>query len=424
MHLCCGNRPPLQTLPLLLTGVLAWVLSTLVSLPALAATAVPVNTASVKTESAALNVRIGYLELLQERPPLLSNVLPEPEDSGLQGARLGIEDNNAGGRFLGQHYQLLESRSTELAGLLEQARQWHDQGIGLLIVNLPAEPLRQLSTLFSADEILLFNIGAPDNALRTGPCLSNSLHSLPSRAMLTDALAQWMASKKLNDWLLIQGQRPADMAYAASLRRSARRFGSRILETKTWTFDTDLRRSAQTEVPLFTQGPDYDALVVADELGDFGEYLLYNSWLPRPVVGTQGLTAVGWHRVVEQWGAAQLQSRFQQSAGRWMNGSDYAGWIALRSIGEGIAALNDPDPLRLRQQLLSEPFQLAGYLGRKLSYRTWNGQLRRPIPLIHPRALVSQSPQPGFLHPHNDLDTLGFDQAESQCQDLISGAVR
>ncbi|MFT6913753.1 MAG: ABC transporter substrate binding protein (PQQ-dependent alcohol dehydrogenase system) [Motiliproteus sp.] len=420
MHLCCGDRPRLQTLALLL----ACLLSAAVSLPATAATTTSAKTLAAKEDSATLNVKIGYLELLQERPPLLSNVLPEPEDSGLQGARLGIEDNNAGGRFIDQHFQLLESRSTELPKLLEQARQWNDQGIGLLIVNLPAEPLRKLSALFGADEILLFNIGAPDNALRTGACLSNSLHSLPSRAMLTDALAQWLVGKKLNDWLLIQGQRPADLAYAASLHRSARRFGGRILESRTWSFDTDLRRSAQTEVPLFTQGPDYDVLVVADELGDFGEYLLYNGWLPRPVVGTQGLTATGWHRVVEQWGAAQLQSRFEQSAGRWMNGSDYAGWIALRSIGEGIAAINDPHPRRLRQQLLSEQFQLAGYLGRKLSYRTWNGQLRRPIPLIHPRALVSQSPQPGFLHPNNDLDTLGFDQPESQCQNLISGAVR
>ena len=66
---------------------------------------------------------MGYLELLQERPPLLSNVLPEPEDSGLQGARLGISDNNAGGRFLGQRFELLEFRDGSVEALLEQADQ-------------------------------------------------------------------------------------------------------------------------------------------------------------------------------------------------------------------------------------------------------------------------------------------------------------
>tara|TARA_R110002095_G_scaffold145253_4_gene125689 strand:- start:3629 stop:4918 length:1290 start_codon:yes stop_codon:yes gene_type:complete len=381
------------------------------------------NTALVN-RSPEMLIQIGYLELIQPRPPLLSNVISEPLDAALQGTRLGINDNNAGGRFLGQHYQLLEQRSSQLAALLQQAREWHSQGIQLLIVNLPAEALVQLSDQFSAEEVLLFNVGAADNALRTGRCLGNSLHTLPSRAMLTDALGQWMASKKLKDWFLVQGSQPQDLAYGESLRRSAKRFGSRIVETKAWRFDTDLRRAAQAEVPLFTQGPDYDALVVADELGDFGEYLLYNSWLPRPVVGTQGLTPVGWHRVVEQWGAAQLQSRFEQLSGRWMNSRDYAGWVAVRSIGEAVAILNLDDPLSLRQHLLSEQFQLAGYKGRKLSYRAWNGQLRQPIPLVHPRALVSQSPQQGFLHPRSELDTLGFDQSESRCQNLISGAVR
>ena len=198
-----------------------------------------------------------------------------------------------------------------------------------------------------------------------------------------------------------------------------------IVDKKRWSFDTDLRRSAQREVPLFTQVGDYDAVVVADELGDFGEFLLYNTWLPRPVVGTQGLTPVAWHRVVEQWGAAQLQRRFDKQARRWMNSTDYAAWAALRSIGEAVATLNKTEPCNgIRQHLLSEKFQLAGFKGRKLSYRPWNGQLRQPISLVHPRALVSQSPQEGFLHPQTELDTLGFDRPESQCQNLLAGVSR
>ncbi|MEH6473943.1 MAG: ABC transporter substrate-binding protein [Halopseudomonas sp.] len=379
------------------------------------------TTASAAT-TVELSIKIGYLEWIQPRPPLLSNVLPEPEDSGLQGARLGLQDNNAGGRFLGHRYQLLEHRSEQLQPLLDQAAQWQRDGVQLLIVNLPADALLQLANPFTDQQLLLFNIGAPDNALRRQQCLSNTLHTLPSRAMLTDALAQWMTSKKLKNWLLVHGQ--ADLDYTASLRRSAKRFGSRIVETKAWSFNTDLRRAAQREVPLFTQGHDYDAVVVADELGDFGEYLLYNTWQPRPVVGTQGLTPVAWHRVVEQWGAAQLQRRFQTLAKRWMNSTDYAGWVALRSIGEAVSALNQTDAQALRQHLLSEQFQLAGFKGRKLSYRPWNGQLRQPIPLVHPRALVSQSPQEGFLHPLSELDTLGFDRAESHCQNLIAGVTK
>ncbi|MEH6650580.1 MAG: ABC transporter substrate-binding protein [Motiliproteus sp.] len=371
-----------------------------------------------------LTLTVGYLELIQHRPPLLSNVLPEPEDSGLQGAQLGLSDNNAGGRFLGQKFVLEPFRSDSIEALQQTAKQWHQQGITTFVVNLPAAELRQLAASFKPGEALLFNIGSSSNALRNQQCLSNVLHTLPSRAMLTDALAQWLSARRLKEWFLIHGQRPGDLAYRDSLKRSAKRFGGKIVAQKPWSFDTDLRRVAQREVPLFTQGEDYDTIVVADELGDFGEFILYNTWLPRPVVGTQGLTAVGWHRVVEQWGAAQLQSRFDKQAKRWMNSTDYAAWIALRSVGEALAQQGKTDAKSLQQLLLSEQFQLAGFKGRKLSYRSWNGQLRQPIALVHPRALVSQSPQQGFLHPRTELDTLGFDQPESQCQNLLDGVNR
>lgn len=366
-------------------------------------------------------VRIGYLELQQERPPLLSNILPDPEDSGLQGARLGISDNNAGGRFSGLAYELQEFVSSDRAAVLQTASDWAAQGLQYLLVNLPAEDLVALSQQLANQPVLIFNVGSSDNPLRSRQCLNNVLHTLPSRAMLTDALAQWLIYKKLKRWLLIVGTRPGDQAYAESVKRSAKRFGAKIVAEKQWTFDSDLRRSAQTEVPLFTQTAEYDAVVVADEPGDFGEFVLYNTWYPRPVVGTQGLTPVGWHRVVEQWGAAQLQNRFDRQAKRWMNSIDYAAWAAARSVGEALALGADDSSSAVRQQLLGEQFQLAGFKGRALTYRPWNGQLRQPIPLVHPRALVSQSPQEGYLHPVTELDTLGFDKPESQCR-LIPGA--
>jgi len=55
-----------------------------------------------------LAVPIVWLELQQDRPPTLSNLDPIPEDEGLAGARLGLADNAAGGRFLGHDYSLEE----------------------------------------------------------------------------------------------------------------------------------------------------------------------------------------------------------------------------------------------------------------------------------------------------------------------------
>jgi ABC transporter substrate binding protein (PQQ-dependent alcohol dehydrogenase system) len=60
-------------------------------------------------------------------------------------------------------------------------------------------------------------------------------------------------------------------------------------------------------------------------------------------------------------------------------------------------------------------FDLAGFKGAKLTFRDWDGQLRQPVLLADDRSLVSVSPQPGFLHPDTELDTLGIDRPETKC---------
>lgn len=368
---------------------------------------------------AELQVRIGYLAYVPETGPLLSNVIPEPEDAGRRGAELAIGDSNSTGRFLKHAYSLDVAERDDGASLLVAADELHKQGVRLFVVNAPASSLRQLSQ--ALPDSLLFNAGSADDRLRQSECLSNVLHTLPSRAMLADALAQFLAVRKWTRWLLISGPSEDDAAYAAALKRAAKRFGHKIVAEKAWSFDNDQRRSAQAEMPLFTQTAEYDVVLVADERGDFGEYLPYQTWYPRPVAGTQGLTPTGWHKTVETYGAAQLQKRFEAHAGRWMNDRDFAAWIAVRSIASAVSKLRQSDAAAIRELALSDQLPLDGFKGRKLSFRSWNGQLRQPIPLVQPRALVSNSPQDGFLHPTSELDSLGYDQPEVAC-DLAAAA--
>jgi ABC transporter substrate binding protein (PQQ-dependent alcohol dehydrogenase system) len=361
-----------------------------------------------------LQVRIGYLGYRPDPGPLLSNVIVEPADAGLRGAELAIIDSNSTGRFLKQDYRLESASVDSPEALLQAARAQHEQGLRLFVVNAPAVSLRQLSA--ALPDSLLFNAGSPDDSLRTTDCLGNVLHSLPDRAMLADALVQFSVVRKWQKALLIVGQTPEDQAYANALRRAMKRFGLKTVAEKTWQFDNDQRRSAQADMPLFTQTTEYDVVLVADERGDFGEYLPYQTWYPRPVAGTQGLTPTGWHKTVETYGAAQLQKRFEALAGRWMNDRDFAAWIAVRSVASAVSKLRQADPIAIRQLALSDQLPLDGFKGRKLSYRPWNGQLRQPIPLVQPRALVSTSPQDGFLHPSNEMDSLGYDQPEVSCR--------
>lgn len=391
--------------------------SSMIAATALGLMALPWNGFVFAADKEPNEVRIAYLTQEIERPPALSNLawLRPPADDGVQGARLGIDDNNTTGRFTKQHF-VLEEQTIPLDGDVTAAvAELAADGHRFLVVNLQAPALDAVLSATGTEDLLIFNAGAPDDRFRNDDCRSFLLHTLPSRAMLADALAQYLVKRKWTDWFLITGGEPGDTLFANAIRRAAKRFGGTIVAEKAWTFSHDARRMAQAEVPLFTQGEDYDVVVVADEAGLFGDILMYSTWDPRPVVGTQGLVPTAWDRTVEQWGATQLQNRFAAKAGRGMTAKDYAAWAAVRSIGEAATRVSSTDFAAIAGYIRGETFELAAFKGRSLSYRPWNGQLRQPIPLTAARALVTLSPQEGFLHQHTELDTLGYDAPETRC---------
>ncbi len=361
-------------------------------------------------------VRIAYLSQVLEPPPKLSNLDLPPEDEGVQGGHLAIKDNNTTGRFMKQAFALYDVSVPPKGDALAAFKELLTQGHRFIILNVSAERLVEFADLPEARNVLIFNAAAPDDALRNEMCRTNVLHVRPSRAMLADALAQYLMTKRWREWFLVIGRREGDRLYAAAVRRAAKRFGAKIVAEKTWAFGPDTRRTAQSEVPVFTQGVDYDILVVADEIGEFGEYLAYRTWEPRPIAGTQGLTATSWHRTHERWGAAQLQSRFRKMTGRHMTPLDYGVWAPIRAIGEAATRTRSTDFDRMVAYIKGPEFELAGFKGQKLTFRNWNGQLRQPVLLAAPKALVSVSPQQGFLHQRSLLDTLGYDEPESACR--------
>jgi len=366
--------------------------------------------------AAELTIEIGYLGQVREREPVLSNLVAWPDDEGEPGALLAIEDNNTTGKFLKHQYELDVQRMTVDDDVVAAASNMLSGGPKLLVLNVTAESMKKIAALPEAADDLLFNAGSSARVLRGEGCQANVLHTLPSRAMYADALMQFFNKRKWTDLFLLAGNRPGDVAYADALRSSARKFGLKIRHDKQWLVDADIRRNASSEVPVLTQERKYDVLLVTDEDQDFSNYLLYHTWLPRPVAGSAGLRAVAWDRVVEQWGAAQLQSRWSEISDREMRGVDYAAWAAVRSIGEAVTRTQSTDVATLRTYLLGPDFSLAGFKGAKLSYRSWNGQLRQPIPLVHANAVVAQAPIEGFLHRVTELDTLGLDEPESTCQ--------
>ncbi len=368
------------------------------------------------TAGAEIPVTVTYLEHQVERPPTLSNLDPVPADLALAGARLGLADNATTGGFLGHRYELKTSLVPPSGDVAAAARAALAES-PILVVNVPAESLLAVADLPEAAAALIFNTAARETGLRDRDCRANVLHTIASDAMRADALAQFMKKRRWTDWALVEGPRQADLDFAKALRASARKFGLKIVDEKRWDIGADIRRNATQEVPLFTQPlADHDLLVITDEAGDFARYFLFNTARPRPVAGSEGLRPVTWSPVVEQWGAAQLQNRFRDLAGRAMRSEDYAAWAALRTLGEAVTRTGSNDPAVLRAFIFSQDFGLAGQKGRPLSYRSWNGQLRQPMPLVHGRAVAAVAPIEGFLHQRTEMDSLGLDKPQSACR--------
>lgn len=372
--------------------------------------------AACATSAAALELRIDMVEREVVPPPILSNLIAPPADLAHAGARLGLADIAATGRFMGDSFTLTETRIAPGDDLRPAVEALLADGARLILVKAPDDDLLALADLAAPAGALVFNVAAPADDLRGADCRANLLHTTPSLAMRADALAQFALKKRWTRLVMLQGPNPEDAAFADALRGAITKFGLSLAAEKAWAFDADMRRVASEEIPAFTQDlPEHDLLLVADERGDFGRYIPYNTWVPRPVAGSEGIMPLGFSGAVENWGAAQLQTRFRDQAGREMQAADFAAWAAAAAIGEAVTRTRSTDPDELRAFLLSDAFRLAGFLGTPLSFRSWDGQMRQPVPLVTERAVVVTAPLEGFLHEFSELDTLGQDRPGSTC---------
>ena len=368
-----------------------------------------------------VQIGVGYLGVAGTRSTL-SLVEQPAENDGVAGARLAIEDNNTTGKFLNQRFALEERRVKEGEDAVQAATDLAAHN-GFIIADLPADTLLKVADALRDRGTLLFNAGAIDERLREADCRANIIHTAPTRSMLADALGQYLVWKQWKRWLLVVGSHDADKLFADALRRTAIRFGAKIVQERIFEDTGGARRTdsgvtlIQRQMPVFTQqAPAYDVLVAADESEVFGAYLPYRTWDPRPVAGSAGLVPRSWDAAQDQWGATQMQNRFMKLNSRRMTALDMQAWTAVRMVGEGTSRTNSGDVKKVTEFIKGPDFSVAAFKGTKLTLRDWNLQLRQPILLVDGRMVVSVSPQEGFLHQVSELDTLGYDRPESKCK--------
>lgn len=366
-------------------------------------------------------VKIGFLRTY-ERTLALSALDIPPEDIGIAGANVAIDDNNTTGSFMGQRFTLDTVTLAPGEDVMAPAKKMLADGIHYIVTDLSPADTLAVADLAETEDALVLNAGATDDRLRNDDCRANLLHTAPSRAMLTDGLAQYLMWKQWREWALVEGEHENDQLFAEALKRSATKFGAQIVAEKTFEDRGGARATdsgqalVQRQIPVFLQDlPDHDVVIVADESEVFGTYVPWRTWVPRPVAGTAGLVPGSWHPASEQWGGAQIQNRFEDASGRRMESKDMQVWTAIRVIGEAASRTNSTEPEKLDSFIKSPDFTVAAFKGQRLTFRDWNWQLRQPVLLGTESSVVTSSPQEGFLHQVSELDTLGYDRPESTC---------
>jgi ABC transporter substrate binding protein (PQQ-dependent alcohol dehydrogenase system) len=334
------------------------------------------------------------------------------------GAKVAVDEAQALSRALKIDFALERvtvPSADAVAPAIMQARE--ARGIQFFIIDAPAEAFRPLAQAVKGRDILLFNATAPEDWLRRELCAPEVVHTLPSLAMTTDGLVQYLVSRKWRDILLLYGPEPADAAMTKAFESSVKKFGARIVGTREFKVGTDPREREKNNPLLLTAlNRDYDVIFIADDAFDFARQLPYQTVRARPVVGAIGLEPVVWHWTWERHGGPQINSRFQKaSGGRHMDSQDWAAWIAVKMVVQATLRTRSADFAKQREFILSGN-GFDGYKGLAVSVRPWDQQLRQAVFLATPNAVVASAPVEGFLHRTNTLDTLGDDEQETPCK--------
>jgi ABC transporter substrate binding protein (PQQ-dependent alcohol dehydrogenase system) len=233
--------------------------------------------------------------------------------------------------------------------------------------------------------------------------------------MRTDAVTQFLVSRKWRDILVLEGPLPGDAEMVKALTRSVQKFGARIVANQHFKAGTDPREREQNNPALLTaMRSNYDAVFIADEAFDFARQVPYHTVLPRPVVGSIDLEPEAWHWTWEHNGAPQVNSRFdKKSGGRRMESTDWAAWIAVKMVVQAALRTRSADFATQRDFIFGAGFD--GDKGLPVSVRPWDHQVRQAVLLTAPYMVVASAPLEGFLHRVNELDTLGDDEPETPC---------
>ena len=334
----------------------------------------------------------------------------------LAGAKLGLKDIKPFQRMAKVKFKLMDMRIKNIDTAADEIlNHIHKNNIKIVLLDFPASELINIVNKISDLNIAVINISSKNNELRSFNCNKNLFHTIPSERMLTDSLAQYLSDKKWRKVLILTGPLEIDKSKSVSFIESAKQFGLKIVDNKSFLLGNDPRARDQNDLDFLTGSAKYDAVYISDTHGEFSYKVPFATHIPSAVLGSSGLTPRAWHWSYLRHGAPQVHGRFERMNKRRMTEEDWAAWVGMRAIAEALVRFKNNENFSFQDAFVSEEFKLDGSKGPVLNFRKWNRQLRQPIMLSTDNWVTSIAPLESFVHRVNNLDTIGIDSKTSKC---------
>jgi len=334
----------------------------------------------------------------------------------LAGAKLGLKDIKPFQRMAKVKFKLMDMRIKNIDSAADDIlNHINKNNIRIVLLDFPAPELLNIVNKISNLNIAVINVSSKNNELRSFNCHKNLFHTIPSERMLTDSLAQYLSDKKWRKVLILTGPLEIDKSKSASFIESAKQFGLKIVDNRSFLLGNDPRARDQNDLDFLTGSAKYDAVYISDTHREFSYKVPFATHIPSTVLGSSGLTPRAWHWSYLRHGAPQVHGRFERMNKRRMTEEDWAAWVGMRAIAEALVRFKNNENFSFQDAFVSEEFKLDGSKGPVLNFRKWNRQLRQPIMLSTDNWVTSIAPLESFVHRENNLDTIGIDSKTSKC---------
>ena len=159
--------------------------------------------------------------------------LGEPASDGYAGAKLGLDEANSMGEFLGLQFSLVNEIDNETKGLAT---------LSAILTTRVGDDLRQLSARVN---IPVFDVRSTDDSLRA-ECLGNVFFMRPSDSMLMDAAHQWQSKHPDRPGRIAAWQSKSGKYAATQLNDRYRDAFGRAMSDEAWSGWAAVKLIAET----------------------------------------------------------------------------------------------------------------------------------------------------------------------------------